>query len=134
MIQSQALGLLVLMASLLLAAGLRLPALDRWSGLVPWVLLWGLIAFAGFVVVGDRLGPHSSSVGAEGGADERAGEQMRPAPGGNWPAGDSAKSSPDTARRTPWRRLVLDSHAFSRLIHWLDAVLRGAIGTPFCVA
>ena len=54
---TQAVGLAVLVASLLLAGGLHLPPLERWSGLVPWVLLWGLLAFAGCAVVADRLRP-----------------------------------------------------------------------------
>lgn len=50
----------LLVASLVLAGGLQLPLLERWSGLVPWVLLWGLLAFAGCAVVADRLRPHPS--------------------------------------------------------------------------
>ena len=58
---TQAVGLAVLVASLLLAGGLQLPLLERWSGLVPWVLLWGLLAFAGCAVVAGRLRPHPST-------------------------------------------------------------------------
>ena len=44
-------GLTILGVSLLLAGALRLaPGLDRWSGLVPWMLFWGLLAYMASVV------------------------------------------------------------------------------------
>ena len=57
---TQAVGLAVLVASLVLAGGLQLPPLERWSGLVPWVVLGGLLAFAGCAVAAARVRPHPS--------------------------------------------------------------------------
>ena len=76
---TQAVGLAVLVASLLLAGGLHLPPLERWSGLVPWVLLWGLLAFAGCAVVADRLRPHLSTAAlAEHDAHPESGQSDEP--------------------------------------------------------
>ena len=102
---TQAVGLAVLVASLLLAGGLQLPLLERWSGLVPWVLLWGLLAFAGCAVVADRLRPHPSTAALDerdaqpesGQSDEPLGvrdsraaaPRCAPAPGHAHPAGGS---------------------------------------------
>ncbi len=44
-------GLTLLMATFLLAAAMRfLPMLERWSAQVPWVLAWGLLAYAATVI------------------------------------------------------------------------------------
>ena len=67
--RTQAVGLSLLVASLLLAGGLRLAPLERWSALVPWVLLWGLLAFAGCALTAYRRAPEPWPGRAERGAD-----------------------------------------------------------------
>jgi hypothetical protein len=72
--RTQAVGISLLVASLLLAAGLRVPLLERWSALVPWVLLWGLVGFAGCVVAAHRPaldGWSDLGSGESGGSSER---------------------------------------------------------------
>ena len=66
--RTQAVGLSLFVASLLLAVALRLASLERWSALVPWVLLWGLLAFAGCAVAAYRLTPEPWPGRAEHGA------------------------------------------------------------------
>lgn len=45
-------GLSLLIATLLLAAAMRfLPGLERWSAQAPWVVAWGLLAYAATVIV-----------------------------------------------------------------------------------
>ena len=72
--RTQTVGLSLFVASLLLAGGLRLAPLDRWSALAPWVLLWGLLAFAGCAVAAHRLAPEPWPGRAERGADLESGE------------------------------------------------------------
>ncbi len=59
----------LVVVSLLLAAGLRLPLFDRWSALVPWVLLWGLLAFSASAVIAFRPVPELWSGPGEEGED-----------------------------------------------------------------
>lgn len=67
-IRTQSVGLSLFVASLLMAAGLRLSLLERWSAL----LLWGLLAFAACGVAAYALTPEQTR--AQRGVDLLSGE------------------------------------------------------------
>ena len=57
-------GLTLLAASVLLAGATRLlPGLDRWSAQAPWVLIWGLLAYAAAVTALRGSGPPAPGLG-----------------------------------------------------------------------
>ena len=57
-------GLTLLAASVLLAGAMRLlPGLDRWSEQAPWLLIWGLLAYAASVTALRGSGPAAPGLG-----------------------------------------------------------------------
>ena len=80
----QTVAIPLVVVSLLLAAGLRLPLLERCSALVPWVLLWGLLAFSTCAVIAYRPAPEEWSGLVEEGEDPGP-EDPVPGDGGDGP-------------------------------------------------
>ncbi len=64
-------GLTLLAASVLLAGAMRLlPGLDRWSEQAPWLLIWGLLAYAASVTALRGSGPPAPGLGTPRTVDE----------------------------------------------------------------